>query len=76
MTLFNLKMLSGLSDRLLVEIDSRFIVVITRQCDGLSIRVYPKTNGQVWDEPFDFLDVDEEEIRKHEAAMSTSRRKP
>ena len=45
-----------------VEVDNRFNLVIERTEFGLSIRVYPRTDGELWDDPFTTFEVDESEI--------------
>ncbi|HWG41182.1 MAG TPA: hypothetical protein VN688_00230 [Gemmataceae bacterium] len=62
MSIFNIEQLTELSDRIYVEIDCRFNVVLVRTESGLSLRVYPRTNGELWDDPFDTFEVDEAEI--------------
>jgi hypothetical protein len=46
-----------------VAIDNRFEVVMIRTENGLRIHVFPITDGQVWDDPFERFEVDEDEIR-------------
>ena len=48
-------------DRAFVTVDGRFDVAIIRTDDGLAIEVYPITDGEAWDDPFDSFEVDEEE---------------
>jgi hypothetical protein len=48
--------------RLYAEIDRRFNVAIERTESGLSIRIYPRTDGELWDSPFTTFEVDEAEI--------------
>jgi hypothetical protein len=62
MTVFNLEHLSEQPDRIYVEIDRRFNVVIERTEDGLALHVYPRTNGELWDYPFATFEVAEAEI--------------
>jgi hypothetical protein len=55
-----------LPDHVFVTLDDRFDIALIRTCDGLKIEVYPITGGQVWDDPCDRFEVDEDEIRKLE----------
>jgi hypothetical protein len=56
-------------DRAFVTIDGRFDVSIIRAEHGLKIEVYPITHGQVWDNPCDRFEVDEEEVRNLEREL-------
>lgn len=62
MTTINTEFLTGQPDRLYVEIDRRFNIVLERTEDGLALHVYPLTNGEIWDAPFTTFEVDESEI--------------
>ena len=62
MTAFNIDLLTEQPDRLYIEIDRRFNLVIERTEDGLALHVYPRTNGELWDAPFTIFEVDEAEI--------------
>jgi hypothetical protein len=62
MTAFNVDLNTDLPDRVFVEIDHRFDVAIERSESGLSIRIYPRTGGELWDHPFAVFEVDEAEI--------------
>ncbi len=71
MTTFNIDLITDQPDRLYVEIDRRFNVVIERTEDGLALHVYPRTDGELWDTPFTTFEVDEAEIRALEHEMET-----
>jgi hypothetical protein len=58
-----------LPDHVFVTIDDRFEIALIRTSDVLMIEVRPITGGEVWDNPFDRFDVDEEEIRALEREM-------
>ena len=62
MTHFNIEQITEQSDRIYVEIDRRFNIVIERTEDGLALHVYPYTRGEVWDHPFATFEVDDSEI--------------
>jgi hypothetical protein len=62
MTVFNMELLTEQPDRIYVEVDRRFNVVVERTEDGLALHVYPRTNGELWDAPFTTFEVDEAEI--------------
>ena len=68
-TTINTEFLTGQPDRLYVDIDRRFNIVIERTETGLELRVYPLTKGEVWDAPFDTFEVDEAEILALEQEM-------
>jgi len=61
--------LTGQPDRLFVDIDRRFNVVIERTDSGLALHVYPRTDGELWDYPFTTFEVDESEILALEQEM-------
>jgi hypothetical protein len=69
MTSFNVDLITEQPDHIYVEIDHRFNVVIERTEDGLELRVYPLTKGEIWDAPFDTFEVDEVEIAALEQEM-------
>lgn len=62
MTAFNIYQRINQRDRVHVEVDRRFHVVIERTRDGLALHVYPRTGGELWDAPFTTFEVDEAEI--------------
>ena len=69
MTHFNTEQITEQPDRIYVEIDRRFNVVLERTEDGLELRVYPRTNDELWDYPFTTFEVDEAEIVALEQEM-------
>jgi hypothetical protein len=68
-TTINTELLTGQPDRLYVDIDRRFNIVIERTEDGLALHIYPRTNGELWDCPFTTFEVDESEIITLEQEM-------
>ncbi|MFL5285235.1 MAG: hypothetical protein ACJ8AW_30730 [Rhodopila sp.] len=62
MTAFSIDHNTDRPDRIFVEVDRSIDVAIIRTEAGLSIRVYPRTDGELWDDPFDTFEVDEAEI--------------
>jgi len=56
------ELLTEQPDRLYVDIDHRFNIVIERTEDGLALHIYPRTNGELWDAPFTIFEVDDTEI--------------
>ena len=62
MTAFTIDLNTEQPDRIFVEVDRRFDVAIERTETRLSLRVYPRTNGELWDCPFATFEVDEAEI--------------
>ena len=58
-----------LPDHVFLTLDDRFDIALIRTGDGLRIEVFPITDGQVWDNPFDRFEVDEEAIRELEREM-------
>lgn len=69
MSVFWTELLTDQPDRIYVEIDRRFNVVIERTEDGLALHVYPRTKGLLWDAPFTTFKVDEAEIVALEQEM-------
>jgi hypothetical protein len=66
MTAFNIDLLTEQPDRIFVEVDRRFDVAIIRTETGLAIRIYPRTDGELWCDPFTTFEVDEAEIIERE----------
>jgi hypothetical protein len=62
MTRFNIEQLTEQADTIYVEIDHRFNLAIVRTETGLDLRIYPLTEGELWDAPFTTFTVDESEI--------------
>ena len=62
MTAFNIDLNTEQPERIYVEVDRRFDVAIERTETGLALRVYPRTEGELWDDPFITFDVDEAEV--------------
>jgi len=69
MTAFNIELITEQPDCIYVEVDSRFDVAIHRMETGLEFRIYSRTNGELWMEPFTTFEGDEAEIIALEAAM-------
>jgi hypothetical protein len=69
MTTFNIEMITDQHDRVFVEVDRRFDVTIVRTETGLELRIYPRTDGALWNDPFITFEVDEAEITALETAM-------
>ncbi len=62
MTTFTIDLITEQPDRIFVEADRRFHIVIERLGSGLALHVYPRTDGELWDCPFTSFEVDEAEI--------------
>jgi hypothetical protein len=69
MTAFNIELITEQPDHVYVDIARRFNVVIVRTETGLSIRVYPRTDGDLWDNPFNTFEVAEADIIEREKEM-------
>jgi hypothetical protein len=69
MTTFKISGGTTQPDRIYVEVDRRFNIVIECTEDGLAPHVYPRSNGQLWDAPFTSFEVDEAEIIALEQEM-------
>jgi hypothetical protein len=69
MTTYATEQLTDQPDRIYVEVDRRFNVVIERTEDGLALHVYPRTDGELWDTPFTTFELDEAEIIALEQEM-------
>jgi hypothetical protein len=70
MTVFNIELITERPDVVYVDIARRFNVAIERTETGLSLRVYPRTDGDLWDNPFTTFEVDEDEIRELERELT------
>ena len=71
MTAFNIDLNTQQPDRLFVEVDGRFNLAIERTETGMELRVYPRTEGLLWDAPFTTFEVNEDEVRALEQEMET-----
>ncbi len=69
MTSYNIELNDQIPHHIYVEVDRRFDIAIERTATGLSLRIYPRTDGELWGEPFTTFEVDEAEIAELEAAM-------
>ena len=69
MTAFNIDLTTDLPDRIYVEVDRRFDVTIIRTETGLELRIYPRTKGELWDDPFTTFEVNEAEVIQLESQM-------
>jgi hypothetical protein len=69
MTAYNIDLITEQPDTIHVDVARRFNVTIVRTETGLEMRVYPRTDGELWDAPFTTLEVDEAEIAALEAEM-------
>jgi hypothetical protein len=69
MTQFTIDQITEQPDRIFVEVDRRLDVTIIRTETGLELRIYPRTDGTLWDHPFVTFEVDEAEIRALEEEM-------
>ncbi len=72
MTAFDIDLKTEQPDCIYVEIDRRFNIAIVRIETGLSMRFYPRTDGELWDEPFTTFEVNEQEIVALEAEMASN----
>jgi hypothetical protein len=69
MTIFEFRIDAHLPGRAFVKADERFEIAIERVPEGLEIRVYPVTDGEIWDDPYDTFTVDESAVEALEQAM-------
>jgi hypothetical protein len=69
MTAFAIDLNTEQPDRVGVEVDRRLEVTIVRTEIGLELRIYPRTEGLLWDDPFTTFEVVEAEIVALEAEM-------
>jgi hypothetical protein len=69
MTAFTIDLNTDQPDVLHVDVANRFKVAIERTEAGLSLRVYPRTVGVLWDAPFGMFEVDEAELAALEGEM-------
>lgn len=52
----------GMGESICVDMGSRFRVMLDYTAEGLSMRVYPRTAGELWDYPVDVFEVNEADI--------------
>jgi hypothetical protein len=69
MNTFNIDFTSDQPDHVYVDVDRRFNIALERTEAGLSIRVYPRTDGELWDSPFTTFEVDEAEVLELEKEL-------
>ena len=69
MTTYTTEQLTDQPDRIYVEVDRRFNIVIVCHEGGLALHVYPLTQGEIWDAPFTTFEVDEAEILSLEGEL-------
>ena len=69
MPAFNIDLNTSRPDRIYLEVDRRFAVAIERTETGLSLMVFPRTDGELWDNPFVTFEVNEDEITALEKEM-------
>jgi hypothetical protein len=69
MTTYNIDLITDQPDRIHVDVERRFNVTIIRTATGLELRIYPRTDGELWDAPFTTFEVDESEIFALEAEL-------
>jgi hypothetical protein len=62
MTNFEFRIEPELPGRALLSVDKRFDIAIERTDEGLEIRVYPLTDGEIWFEPYDSFRVEEQAV--------------
>lgn len=66
---FEIDVAADFPDHIYVEVDHRFNIAIERTETGLSIRVDPRTDGELWDSPFTTFEVDEAEVLELEKEL-------
>lgn len=69
MTAPKIKKNTVMRESISLDIGSRFRVVLDYTAEGLSMRVYPRTAGELWDSPVDVFDVKETDIIALEKQM-------
>ena len=63
MTTANIDVHTEQPGRVFVEVDRRFDVAIIRTDAGLELRIYPRSDGVLWDDPCTTFEVDEAATR-------------
>ncbi len=51
MTRFNIEQITEQADTIYVDVDDRFNIAIERTNSGVELRIYPRTEGELWDAP-------------------------
>jgi hypothetical protein len=72
MTRFNIEQITEQPDTIYMEIDRRFNVAIVRTDAGLDLRVYPLTDGAIWDYPYATFTVNETDMAVLETELLVS----
>lgn len=69
MTAFEFRTATDLPENAFIKVDERFDIAIERTPEGLDIRVYPLTDGEIWFDPYDTFKIDESTVIKLEKEM-------
>ena len=69
MTAFQFRTDTDLPDTAFVRINERFEIAIERTSDGLEMRVYPLTDGEIWFDAYEIFRVDERAVIELEKEM-------
>ncbi len=69
MAKFSVQHTDGLPDRVFAMVDDRYDVAVIRTDTGLTLEVYPVTEGEVWCEPVATFEINDAEIAKLETEM-------
>lgn len=65
----NIEKKTVMGESICVDMGRRFRVILDHTAEGLSVRVYPRTAGELWDYPVDVFEVSEADIIALEADM-------
>lgn len=63
-----------LPNEVLLELAGRLVLAVEQTACGVTIRVYPRTEGKLWDAPFETHVIDESEIAELERELREAKR--
>jgi hypothetical protein len=69
MTDFEFSTVTDLPHVAFIRSDHRYDIAVERTPEGLEVRVWPITNGEIWFDPYDTFTVSEQAVVEFEQQM-------